>query len=77
MKVDATKILLALIGLKGILTALGIDVFSTEQAEAIANGIAALAAVIIAVVSKVKEVQAQAELAEVKAELQAVTLMRR
>jgi drug/metabolite transporter (DMT)-like permease len=67
--VDAQKILLVLIGLKGVLTAFGIDVFSTEQAEAIANGAAALCAVAIAVYNVLKKQELQKELASVKGEL--------
>ena len=64
--VDAQKILLFLVSIKGVLMAFGIDVFSTEQAEAIANGIAALIAVGIAAYNMIKKAQAESELAQLK-----------
>lgn len=69
--IDAQKILLGLISIKGILLMFGVDVFSNEQAEQIANGLAALVAVVIGIINMVKEAQAQKQLAEVRAELKA------
>lgn len=62
-------ILTFLSGLKLMLEIFGVDVFSTAQAEAIANGFAALVVVIVGVIAKIQEANAKAELAEVKAEL--------
>lgn len=73
MKVDSQKILLFLISLKGILIIFDIDLFDNAQAEAIANGATAFAAVIIAIIAKAKEAQAKKDLVAVKAELQAFT----
>jgi uncharacterized membrane protein len=64
--VDAQKILLGLISLKGILIMFGIDIFSNEQAEAIANGVAAIVAVVIAIINLVGKKQAETELSEMK-----------
>lgn len=66
MYIDASKILLFLISLKGILAVVGWDIFDNAQAEAIANGIAAIGAVVIAIMSKMRETQTQNELAELR-----------
>lgn len=57
-------------GLKLLLIPFGFDVFSTEQAEAIANGIAALVLVIMGIIAKINESKAQAELAAANAKLE-------
>jgi len=69
-------ILSFLSGLKLMLEIFGVDVFSTDQAEAIANGFAALVVVIVGVIAKIQEADAKAELAEVKAELIQMRLAR-
>jgi len=67
--VDAQKIVLFLASLKIVLNLFNIDVFSDAQAEAIANGIAAIVAVAVAVYSKIQEGRLQTELNQVKSEL--------
>ena len=67
--ISAEKIALFLASIKIILNLFGYEVFSNEQAEAIANGVAAIVAVVLAIINKIKETQAQAELQLVRAEL--------
>lgn len=63
---NPTVIISFLCGLKLLLIPFGFDVFSTEQADAIANGISALVIVIIGIIAKINEAQAKAELAELQ-----------
>lgn len=69
-KIQDPKVwLLTLASIKGILTLFGIEVFTSAQAEIIANGLSVLVTVCVAAYVMVKKALADAQIADLKVEL--------